>query len=460
MKKFFETLKNIWKIKDLRERIMYTLGLILIYRVGTFITLPGIDPVALKAAMGAQSDGGGNLLDILNLFAGGAFYRAGILALGIMPYISASIVMQLVTLVVPQFQKLQKEGESGRKRINQYTRLLTVIITVFQAFAYISFLKSGQVASALVQPFANGPLFPISVMVILTAGTLFTMWLGEKITDRGIGNGVSLLITVGIIAGLPGALFAEFVAKTAGGAGGALILLIELLFFVAVILATVALVQATRKVPVQYAKRMVGRGGRMAQVGGVRQFIPLKLNASGVMPIIFAQALLFLPATVARYASSDQNSGFARFAANFSQLDNFWYNLTTFLMVIIFTYFYTALIMNPRQMAEEMKRNGGFIPGVRPGKKTESFIENILDRITLPGSIFLGIVAILPAFAMIGGVSQNFAIFFGGTSLLIMVAVVLDTLQQIESHLLMRHYDGLMKGGGRIKGRSRVGASI
>jgi len=452
MKKLIETLRNIWKIKDLRERILYTLGLLLIFRIGTFIALPGVDPINLKAAI-ASGDGGG-LLGLINSFAGGAFFRAGIFALGIMPYISASIVMQLLTLVVPQFQKIQKDGESGRKKIQQYTRFLTVIITAVQAVAYLTFLR-GQPAGVLIEG-VSPALFTFSTIVILVAGTLFVMWMGEKITDRGVGNGVSLLITVGIIATLPGALVNEFLAKAAGSGGGVLVFFIEMLLLMAVILATIALVQATRKIPVQYAKRMVGRAGKMAQVGGVRQFIPLKLNASGVMPIIFAQALMFIPGTLGGFLNLDQGNWFMR---NMNNMEGGLYNVVLFLLVVLFTYFYTALIINPNQMADDMKKNGGFIPGVRPGKKTASFIENILDRVTLPGSLFLGLVSIFPAFAMIAGVNQNFAMFYGGTSLLIMVAVVLDTLQQIESHLLMRHYDGLMKTG-KIKGRSRVGASM
>lgn len=453
MKKFIETIQNIWKIDELRERILYTLALLLIFRIGTFVPLPGVDPVALDTAINAQG-GTGGLLGLLNTFAGGAFYRAGIFALGIMPYISASIVMQLLTLVVPSVKKKQQEGESGRRLINQYTRALTVIITAVQAIAYIAFLNT-TFPTALIN--MDPTLFKISTLITLIAGTLFVMWLGEKITDKGIGNGVSLLITVGIIAGLPGALIAEFSSKATSG-GGLLVFLIELLVLFGVVVLTIALVQATRKIPVQYAKRMVGRSGRMAEVGGARQFIPLKLNASGVMPIIFAQALMFLPVTIAQ-ALGQQNTAFAQFMQNLSNFRSWQYNLLTIILVIVFTYFYTALIINPKQMSEDMKKQGGFIPGVRPGKQTTSFIETILDRITLPGSIFLGLIAILPAFAMIAGVSDNFAIFYGGTSLLIMVAVVLDTLQQIESHLLMRHYDGLMEKG-KLKGRERVGASF
>ena len=362
--------------------------------------------------------------------------------------------MQLLTLVVPRVKKIQQEGESGRRLINQYTRALTVIITLVQSFAYIGFLRQS-FPNAIID--INPMLFTISTLITLISGTLFVMWLGEKITDRGIGNGVSLLITVGIIAGLPGALISEFSAKATSG-GGLLVFLIEILVFIGIVILTIGLVQAVRKIPVQYAKRMVGRGGRMAEVGGARQFIPLKLNASGVMPIIFAQALMFLPTTIAQ-AMGQQTGAFAQFMQDLANFRSWQYNVLTFVLVIVFTYFYTALIINPKQMSEDMKKQGGFIPGVRPGKQTTSFIETILDRITLPGSVFLGIIAILPAFAMILGVTDNFAIFYGGTSLLIMVAVVLDTLQQIESHLLMRHYDGLMEKG-KLKGRESVGASF
>lgn len=453
MKKLIDTITNIWKIEELRNRILYTLGLLLIFRVGTFITLPGVDPAKLASLLDAQG-GAGGLLGMLNNFAGGAFYRAGIFALGIMPYISASIVMQLLTLVVPSVKKIQRDGESGRRKIQQYTRFLTIAITLFQAIGYVTFLK-GTFREAIV---LDGPLFFASTMIILVAGTLFVMWLGEKITDRGIGNGVSLLITVGIIASLPGSLINEFTTKVTGN-GGPIVYIIELLILFAIVMATIALVQATRKVPVQYPKRMIGRGGAQAQTQGARQFIPLKLNASGVMPIIFAQALMFLPQTALGFVGQSE-SALGRFLANLSDFRSASYNILTFFLVIIFTYFYTALIINPKEMSENMKQQGGFIPGVRPGSQTTSFIENILDRITLPGSIFLGIIAILPAFAMIAGVSDSMALFFGGTSLLIMVAVVLDTLQQIESHLLMRHYDGLLDKGKLKSNRSSVGAQF
>ncbi len=454
MNKFLDTLKNIWKIEELRNRILYTLGLLLIFRVGTFITLPGVNPVKLASLLDAQG-GGGGILGLLNSFAGGAFYRAGIFALGIMPYISASIVMQLLTLVVPSVKKIQRDGESGRRKIQNYTRLLTIVITLVQGFFYLQTTLRGQFREALVM---DGPLFTVSTLLILISGTLFVMWLGEKITDRGIGNGVSLLITVGIIASLPGSLINEFTTKVTG-TGGPIIFIIEMLVLFAVVVATIALVQATRKVPVQYPKRMIGRGGKQAQMQGARQFIPLKLNASGVMPIIFAQALMFLPSTVSSWFG-ESDSAIARFVTSLSDFRSVGYNLLTFILVIVFTYFYTALIINPKEMSENMKQQGGFIPGVRPGKQTTDFIENILDRITLPGSIFLGIIAILPAFAMIAGVSDSMALFYGGTSLLIMVAVVLDTLQQIESHLLMRHYDGLLDKGKLQSNRSKVGASF
>lgn len=452
MKKLINTIKNIWEIEELKDRILYTLLLLLIFRIGTYVALPGVNPVALKEAIAAQ---GGNkgILGLLNTFAGGAFYRAGIFALGIMPYISASIVMQLLTLVVPQVKKIQQEGESGRKLINQYTRILTILITAVQAFAYVKFLRQTY-PQALVD--IDPTLFFFSTLATLIAGTLFVMWLGEKITDRGIGNGVSLLITVGIIAGLPGALMSEATSKATTG-GGLLVFLIELLVLFGIVVLTIGLVQATRKIPVQHAKRMVGRGGRAVENTGARNFIPLKLNASGVMPIIFAQALMFLPSTIAS-ALGQQNTPLVQALSKLGDMRSWQYNVLSFFLVIIFTYFYTALIMRPKEMSEDLKRQGAFVPGIRPGDQTTSFIENILDRITLPGSIFLGIIAILPAFAMIAGVQNNFAIFFGGTSLLIMVAVVLDTLQQIESHLLMRHYDGLMESG---KMREQgVGASI
>ncbi|MEP7129018.1 MAG: preprotein translocase subunit SecY [Chitinophagales bacterium] len=440
MKRFIQTIQNIWKIEDLRQRILYTLGLIFVYRVGSYIVLPGVDPAQLASV---TSQGAKGIFGLLDIFAGGAFSRASIFALGIMPYISASIVMQLVTLAVPTFQKMQKEGESGRRKINNITRWLTVAITAAQASGYVVYLKSG--IGANVVSGVNPGLFWFSSLVILTAGTIFIMWMGEKITDRGIGNGISLLIMIGIIARLPFAFLAEFDSRLNEG-GGLVSFLLELALLLAVIVVVILLVQGTRKIPVQYAKRVVGN----KQYGGVRQYIPLKVNAAGVMPIIFAQALMFIPATVAQFFP---DSAAMQGATAFTNPGSFWYNLVDLLLIVIFTYFYTAIIVNPIQMADDMKRNGGFIPGVKPGKQTANFIDTVMSRITLPGALFLAFVAIMPSFASAFGVNSQWANFYGGTSLLIMVGVILDTLQQIESHLLMRHYDGLMKSG-RIKGRT------
>jgi preprotein translocase subunit SecY len=436
MKNLIETLKNIWKIEELRNRILTTLALILVFRIGSFIVLPGINAAELARA---NADGSSGLAGLLDLFTGGAFNRASVFSLGIMPYISASIIMQLMGIAVPSIQKMQKEGESGRKRINQYTRLLTIVIVLFQAPGYLA--ATIPVEARLY----DSTFWWASSVIILTAGTLFIMWLGERITDRGIGNGISLLIMIGIIAGLPQAFFQEVVSVFGPGGGGAVYLLIEMVIFLLVIAATVALVQAVRRVPVQFAKRQAGRG---EYAEGARQYLPLKVNSAGVMPIIFAQAIMFVPLYIAEFTNSQ--AGFLTELANFAGL---WYNVVFFLMVVAFTYFYTAITVNPNQMADDLKRSGGFIPGVKPGRSTAEFIDNVLSRITLPGSMFLGLIAILPAFAMQLGIQQSFAIFFGGTSLLIMVGVVLDTLQQIESYLLMRHYDGLMKSG-RIAGRS------
>ncbi len=446
MKKFIETIRNIYKIEELRKRILYTLGIILIYRLGAYVVLPGVDPNMLT---NLQNQGNSGLMGLLNMFSGGAFSHASIFALGIMPYISASIVIQLLGMAIPYFQRLQREGESGTRKINQITRYLTVAIVAFQAPAYIANLVS-QVPPEAITPFnpavTRPPLFFwVSSTIILISGTLFVMWLGEKITDKGVGNGISLIIMIGIIARLPGALFQEFVSRIVETNGGMVYFLLELVMLVLVILFTILLVQGTRKVPVQYAKRIVGN----KQYGGVRQYLPLKVNAAGVMPIIFAQAIMFLPLTLVGFAKSDTLSGFA---AAFTDFNGFWYNITFFVMIILFTYFYTAITINPNQMAEDLKKNGGFIPGVKPGRKTAEYLDNILSRITLPGSIFLGLIAILPLFARLIGVNSGFAAFYGGTSLLILVGVVLDTLQQIESYLLMRHYDGLTKSG-RIKGR-------
>ncbi len=441
MKRFIETLKNIYKIEDLRFRIGTTLFFLLIYRLGSFVSLPGIDPAQLQNLQSQTSDG---LLGLINMFSGGAFAQASVFALGIMPYISASIVIQLMGIAVPYFQRLQKEGESGRRKINQITRYLTVLILIPQASAYLTNLHYQLPESAFAM---SGLWFNIPSIVILTAGSMFVLWLGERITDKGIGNGISLIIMIGIIARLPMSVVQEFGARVSSG--GLVMFLVEFVVLFIVFMASIALVQGTRKIPVQYAKRIVGN----KQYGGVRQYIPLKVNAAGVMPIIFAQAIMMVPITIVGVANSENLRGVA---AALSNITGFWYNFTQFLLVVAFTYFYTAITINPTQMAEDMKKNGGFIPGVKPGKKTVDFLDTVMSRITLPGSIFLGLVTILPAFAMMAGVNQSFAYFYGGTSLLILVGVVLDTLQQIESHLLMRHYDGLMKSG-RIKGRPGMG---
>jgi len=437
--KFIETIKNIFKIEELRSRILFTLGILLIYRLGSFVVLPGIDPTQLANLHKQTADG---ILSMLNMFTGGAFANASVFALGIMPYISASIVIQLMGIAVPYFQRLQKEGESGRNKINQITRYLTVIILLLQAPSYLANLHAQLPPSAFIM---SDLFFTISSVLVLTSGTVFVMWLGEKITDKGIGNGISLIIMVGIIARLPFALGAELGQRLEGN-GGLIMFLVEVVIWLLVIVFSIMLVQGVRRIPVQYAKRVVGN----KQYGGVRQYIPLKVNAAGVMPIIFAQALMFVPVMLGGFASGGETNWFT---TAFSDFTGFTYNFTFALMIIIFTYFYTAIIVNPTQMAEDMKRNGGFIPGIKPGKKTVEFLDSIMSKITLPGSIFLAMISILPAFAMLIGVNPKFAQFYGGTSLLILVGVVLDTLQQIESHLLMRHYDGLMKSG-RIKGRA------
>lgn len=446
MSRLIETIRNIFKIEELRKRILYTILIILIYRFGSFVVIPGIDPNKLSALQNSSTQG---LLGLLNMFSGGAFGNASIFALGIMPYITASIIIQLLGMAVPYFQRLQKEGESGRKKLNQIMRYLTVIIVLVQAPGYIKnvLVQLPNEAVTPFDPYVSNPgfFFWFSSVVLLIAGTLFVMWLGEKITDKGIGNGISLIIMIGIIARLPGAFVGECAARFAQGGTGLLILVIELIVLFFVMVGTIALVQGTRKIPVQYAKRVVGN----RQYGGVRQYIPLKVNAAGVMPIIFAQAIMFLPITIAGFRQTEALTGFA---AAFTNINGFWYNFVFFLLIIAFTYFYTAVTMNTNQMAEDIKKNGGFIPGVKPGKKTAEYLDSIMSRITLPGSIFLAIVAIMPALVSLMGVSSAFSHFYGGTSLLILVGVVLDTLQQIESHLLMHHYDGLTKTG-RIKGR-------
>ena len=443
MKKFIQTIKNIFKIEELRKRIGYTLLLILVYRLGSFIVLPGIDASQLAKMQDFAQEG---LVGLLDMFSGGAFGNASIFALGVMPYISASIVIQLLGVFVPYFRKMQMEGESGRRKMNQYTRYLTILILCIQGPAYMAALHQQVPASAFVavnQLGWSNFWFNLVSTVILIGGTMFVMWLGERITDRGIGNGISLIIMVGIIARLPFALGAEVSAKLGSAVGGVLLLIVELIVLFFVFVAAIALVQAVRKVPVQYAKRVVGN----KQYGGVRQYIPMKINAAGVMPIIFAQALMLFPLIFSRF---DATRGLA---ATFSNYTGFWYNFVFAILVVLFTYFYTAVTVNPTMMAEEMRKNGGFIPGVKPGKKTVEYLDSVMSRVTLPGSIFLALIAILPAFAMMAGVNNKFASFYGGTSLLILVGVVLDTLQQIESYLLMRHYDGLMKTG-RLKGRS------
>jgi preprotein translocase subunit SecY len=441
VKKLIQTFRNIWSIEELRSKIIVTLTLVFVYRLGAHIVLPGIDPTKLDQFSHRSS---GGVLGLLDAFAGGAFSQASILALGIMPYISASIFMQLMTILTPSMQKLQKEGESGRKKINQWTRLLTVAVTVVQASAYVAYLR--QMGQDAIIP-SYSAYFWISTTIILTAGTLFVMWLGEKITDKGLGNGTSLIIMVGILARLPQSTVLEWTAKSTLGGGGFLLFIIEIAFLVAVIMGLIVLIQGVRKIPVNYAKQIVG--GR--QFTGARQFLPVKVNSAGVMPIIFAQAIMFLP-TLFSYTSFESGQGIARI---FSNPQNAWYMVVYAVVVVAFTFLYTALIFNPKQIADDLKRNNGFIPGVKPGQPTADYIGSIMDKITLPGAILLAIVGIMPGFAQRLGVTQGFASFFGGTSLLIMVGVILDTLQQIETHLLMRQYDGLMKSG-RIQGRQSV----
>ncbi len=442
MKKFIETLKNIWKIEDLRTRLATTILFVLIYRFGSFVVLPGVDATAL-VALKEQTSGG--IMALLDMFSGGAFQNASIFALGIMPYISASIVIQLLTMAVPKFQKLSREGESGRTKMNQYTRYLTIAILLVQGPSYLANLRLQVAASGSVLPATFW--FMASSTLILMAGSMFIMWLGERITDKGIGNGISFIIMIGIISRLPESFIQEIASRMAETGGGGLVMLfLEVIILLAVIMFAVLLVQGTRKIPVQYAKRIVGN----KQYGGVRQYIPLKVNAAGVMPIIFAQAIMFIPVALVGYANSENTHSFW---SHFTRFESPVYNIVFAFLIIVFTYFYTAVTVNPQQMAEDMKRNNGFIPGIKPGKKTQEYLDLIMSRITLPGAFFLAIIAILPAFASLLGINQQFAQFFGGTSLLILVGVVLDTLQQIESHLMMRHYDGLMKSG-RIKGRT------
>ncbi len=445
MKKFFETLKNIWSIKELKERILFTLLLLLVFRIGSYIPLPGVNTEALDQA----AAGDGSIVGLINMFTGGAFGQAAIFALGIMPYITASIIIQLLGFAVPYFQRLQnKEGESGRKKLTQITRLLTVAITLVQGAGYLTYIRSIPGAVSSETPMS---IFWFSNIIILASGTVFAMWLGEKITDKGIGNGVSLLITIGIIATLPLEFAGEVVKQISGGGGFLLVLILAALFFV--IMATVLIVQGVRRIPIQFAKRMVGRtaGPNMPQAGA-RDYIPLKVNASGVMPIIFAQAIMFLPPQLANWMTAEGQAQ-TGILAQLGDWQSIPYNVIFFILVVVFTYVYTALLVNPQNYAEYLKRQNAFIPGIKPGKNTQDYIDNLTSRITLPGSIFLGLISILPAIVAFFGVNPGFAIFFGGTSLLILVAVVLDTMQQIESYLLMRKYDGLVKSG-RIKGRS------
>ncbi|MCB0505170.1 MAG: preprotein translocase subunit SecY [Cyclobacteriaceae bacterium] len=437
MKKFFTTIKHIFAIEDLRVRILNTIGFLIIFRLGSYVVLPGIDPVILEQ-VGGQATG---IFGLLNTFLGGAFSRASIFALGIMPYISASIVIQLLGMAVPYFQKLQKEGESGRNKLNQITRVLTIAITLAQSIGYLATTVPSQ--AVVIDPY----IFRVSAMVVLVAGTMFTMWLGEKITDKGIGNGISMLIMIGIISRLPTYLVGEVIAR---GMSGALVLVLEMVALFFVVMAVVAFTQATRQIPVQYAKQVIGN----KVYGGQRQYIPLKVNSAGVMPIIFAQALMFIPPMIANIWAKDSDIA-AYVGTAFADPTSWQYNTLFAIMILVFTFFYTAITVNPNQIAEDLKRNGGFVPGIKPGKQTSEFIDNILTKVTLPGSIFLALVAILPAFARMAGVSVGFSQFYGGTSLLILVGVILDTLQQIESYLLMRHYEGMMKSG-RVKGRSQV----
>lgn len=444
MKNFIQTIKNIWSIEELRNRILFTLALIFIYRLGSYIVLPGVIPAALAAQAAKQSSN--DLLGLINIFTGGAFNNASIMALGIMPYITSSIIVQLLGFAIPYFQRLQtKEGESGRKKLNQITRFLTVAITLVQGSAYLTYVYSLKAVDPNIARFA----FFFSNIIILTTGTIFAMWLGERITDKGIGNGVSLLIMIGIIARMPEALIFEFTSQLQNK--GLFIFVAEMIGLFLVILGVIAVIQAVRRIPVQYAKRMVGRTAGASTLGN-RDYIPLKLNGAGVMPIIFAQAIMFLPATVLQFAFGNDSAptGIIR---SLSDITSIPYNIIYFILVVLFTYVYTALLVNPTNYAEYLKRNNAFIPGVKPGESTAEFIDSITSRITLPGAVFLGLLAITPAFAKLVGVNQAFAVFFGGTTVLIMVGVALDTLQQIESYLLMRKYDGLVKEG-KLKGRA------
>jgi preprotein translocase subunit SecY len=440
MNKFISTIRNIFAIEDLRNRIFLTLGLLFIYRFGSYVVLPGIDPNALSQM---STEGA---LGVFDLFAGGAFSRSSVFALGIMPYISTSIVMQLATLAIPYFQKLQKEGESGRRTITQYTRIGTIAVTIVQAAAYVKYLTSPQLNTPI-NPEISMPLFWVTTMFSLTAGTIFVMWLGEQIQERGIGNGTSIIIMANIISRLPGSFWVEVESRVKGTGGGILMLIIEMALLFGVVLFTIMLIKAIRRVPLSYAKQIAGGS---AQVASRRGFLPLRVNIAGVMPIIFAQMFLFIPQTIMQFFPNSAMSGFLSKMVDHTSIP---YNIFTFLMVVLFTYFYTALIMNPTQMSDELKRSNGYIPGVKPGASTAEYIDTVLSRITLPGAICLGLIAIMPAFASALGVNSQFSYFFGGTSLLILVSVVLDTMDRIETFLLNRHYDGLTQSGEKLKGR-------
>jgi preprotein translocase subunit SecY len=451
MRKFFNSIRDIWSIKELRDRILFTLALLMVYRVGTFIVLPGVVPAAMDNY--SQNRSSNDLLGMINLFSGGAFDNAAVLALGVMPYITASIIVQLLGFAVPYFQRLQtKEGESGRKRLNQITRLLTIAITLVQGGGYLQLVRS---VPGAVSPNIPDGLFWFANIIILTAGAIFSMWLGERITDKGIGNGTSLIIQAGIIARLPAAFVFEF--QKLFGDNQLVLFFIEMLSFFLITMATVLIIQGVRRIPLQFAKRMVGRTGSSLPTAGARDYLPLKVNSAGVMPIIFAQALMFLPATAMQYLQTGEST--SGVVSAFSDIYGFWYNLVFFLLIVIFTYVYTALIVNPNQYADYLKRSNAFIPGVKPGEATSEYIDTIMTRITLPGAVFLGLIGIMPAFAAAMGVNQQFALFFGGTTLLIMVGVALDTLQVIESYLLTQKYDGLIKSG-RIQGRASSGVQI
>jgi preprotein translocase subunit SecY len=450
MKDFINTLRNIWKIHELRKRILITVGLVAIYRFGAYVALPGVMPkVLLKAVAGRSSS---DILGLLNTFTGGALFQASIFALGIMPYITSSIIVQLLTFAVPYFQRLQqKEGESGRNKINQITRWLTLAITLVQGGGYLTTI----VASGAKDPSLSPYVFWMVNIIILSTGTIFSMWLGERITERGLGNGISLLIMIGIIARLPQSFFAEIQSQLAKSGGGLILFVIELFMLIAIVMLNILIIQGVRKIPVQFAKKMVGKGSNQMPVSGARDYIPVKVNAAGVMPIIFAQAIMFLPVTVMQWATkSGSEAGGALVSLN--RWTSVTYNVVFFLLIIVFTYIYTALVVNPKNYADYLKRMNAFIPGVKPGKPTEEFIDTIVTKITLPGAIFLGFISIFPAIVAAMGVNQAFALFFGGTSLLILVGVMLDTMQQVESHLLMRKYDGLVKSG-KLRGRSSGG---